>query len=175
MSYIMAAQMGLSIAQGVGDFIASSAEADVSLAVQKYRNTIAALQAARQSNAVELNAVRHIGAEADQQLLIEKTSIRDKGAVAVQAAAAGVEGNSVDAVMRDLTASAINSSYKVKKASQQTQREFAENKRSISISKLLGEDRSVIPQPSPAMAVLGVASKLTSIYNSHQPESQRLF
>lgn len=175
MSYIMAAQMGLSLVNTAASFASSSIEAGLSDTMQKYRNTVAALQAARQQNAVEINAIRERRAEANNLLLIEKTSIRDQGIAEVQAAAAGVEGNSVDAVMRDLKASAINASYEVKKQSQEAQREFAEQKRTININRIVGESREVIPRPSPAMAVLGLGTQALNIYNSHQPESQRLF
>lgn len=167
---IMLAQMGLSIASTASNYFQASAEHKVSSRMQKFRNTMNELSAARQMNAVEVNRVRTDEAGFLADLMLQKQAMQDQAEVENNAAAAGVAGGSVDMVMNDLKASASLASYAQKRKLHDQRTEFKEMKRTIRVNAIMGKDVQVIPKPSAGAALLGVGTNLLDIYDSHQPQ-----
>lgn len=174
MNYLMGAQMGLSLMNSWGEYRVASIRADLQGKIQDYRNAMQRLSAARVENAVTLNQtrVRDSAVAADQ--LLQRTSIRDQAQAKVQAAAAGVSGSSVEMVVRDLRASAGRASYAQRRQAHQQLAELDEQKTSIAIGAITGQDVQVIPRPSVGSLLLGAGTNLISIYDRHQPDGSRV-
>lgn len=174
MSYMMASQMGLSLVNSWGQYQTASIQADLQERIQAYQNTMNRLSAARAENAVTLNEVRTRDAAVQADQMIQKQAMQDQGRAEVDAAAAGVTGNSVEMAARDLKASAGRASYAVKRQTAQQQAELRNQKTSIAISAITNTNIQVIPQPSVGSMLLGAGTNLLNIYDSHQPEGSRL-
>lgn len=171
---IMMAQMGLAGIGMVTDYMAAKDEADLSRKMQKYRNAVNQLNARRQTSAVNVNESRMRSAGAQSEDLIRRTSIVDQGRAAVAAAAAGVKGNSVDMVSREMQGSADRASFAARRQLNQQMADSKQQKASIAIGALMNEDIQVIPKPSMGAMLLGAGTNLLSIYQSHQPDQQPL-
>lgn len=171
---IMMAQMGLSALGDVSDFMAAKSQAKVDRRMQQYRNTLTKLSAARQNNALTINENRVQDAAMIAESTIQQSAIVQKGRAVVAAAAAGVMGNTVDVVQRDLQGSANKASYAQRRQANQQLSDLGENRKSIAINTIIGQDVQVIPKPSPSALLLGAGTNLLSIYDSHQPEGSRL-
>ena len=166
---IMLAQMGLSFTQGLTDFMQAKEQARYAEAVQKYRNTMSALSASRSYNAVTVNEIRAQDALTENDALIQRTAIKDQAAAKLAAAAAGVAGGSVDLAMRDLKASAGRASWAQRRQYNQQLAEMGDQRESIAIAKIANQDISVIPKPDIGSMMLGTATKMLSIWDSHKP------
>lgn len=174
MNSLMMAQMGLGAMGQLSDFMEARNTAKMEKRMQQFRNFATKLNAARQMNAISTNEVRIRDSAMQAQELIQKTSIVDQGRAAVAAAAAGVSGNSVKMVERDLKGSAARASYSQRRQTNQQLSDLSEARTSVAIGAIIGQDMQVIPKPSASALLLGVGAQTLSIYESHQPEGNRL-
>ena len=170
----MYSQMGLSAVQSLGQYASASIQTKLQRSMQEYRNTMSQLSAARAKNAVTINENRAQDAATQAEQMIQRQAIQDQGRQAVDAAAAGVTGNSVEMAARDLRASAGRASYAQERQHQQAMAEMGEQRKSIAIGAIMNQDISVIPKPSAGSMLLGMGTNLLSIYDSHQPEGSRI-
>lgn len=174
MNSIMLSQMGMALAGSIGEYATASSTSKLNSQIQAYRNTMSKLSAARSLNAVTVNQVRTQDAMIIADQMIQKQAMVDQGRQEVEAAAAGVTGNSVAMAARDLRASAGRASYAQKRQATQQQAEMRGQKTSIAISAITNQDIQVIPKPSVGSLLLGTTTTMLSIYDSHQPEGSRL-
>lgn len=174
MSALMFSQMGLSAVQAIGGYAQAQSQASLQRAIQSYRNTMLKLSAARSKNALTVNEARIKDQAAEQDILIQRQSIVDIGRAEVDAAAAGVGGNSVKNVARELRASAGRASFSAQRQKEQQLSNIREQKTTVAIQAITGQDIQVIPKPSAASALLGLGTNLLGIYDSHQPVGSRL-
>lgn len=175
MNTLLLSQMGMSLASSWGQYATANIQTDLQSKIQDYRNTMTRLSAARSENAVTVNQVRTRDAAVAANQMIQKQAMQDQARQRVDAAAAGVTGNSVAMVVRDLKASAGRASYALKRQVNQQHAEFREQRTSIALSAITNQDVQVIPRPSVGSMLLGATTNLLSIYDSHQPEGSRLF
>jgi len=171
---LMLAQMGMSLASSWGDFQTASVQADLQERIQSYRNTMSKLSAARSLNAVTVNEARAGDAATVADVMIQKQSMQDQAQQEVDAAAAGVKGNSVEMAARDLRASAGRARFAQKRQYHQQMADISNQRTSIAIGAITNQDIQVIPRPSVGSMLLGAGTNLLSIYDSHQPEGSRL-
>lgn len=171
---IMMAQMGLAGIGMVTDYMAARDEAAMARKMQKYRNAVNQLNARRQTSAVNVNESRMRSAGAQAEDMIRRTSIVDQGRAAVAAAAAGVKGNSVSMVSREMQGSADRASFAARRQLNQQMADSKQQKASIAIGAVMNEDIQIIPKPSMGAMLLGAGTNLLSIYQSHQPDQQPL-
>lgn len=171
---LMLSQMGMALVGGVGQFASANIQADLQTRIQTFRNTMNELSAARSTNAVTINEVRTRDAATTAELMIQRTAMKDQAKAEVDAAAAGVTGNSVKMVMNDLKASAGRASYAQRRQANQQLGDMAEQKKSIALSAITNTDIQVIPKPSVGSMLMGVGTNLLGIYDSHQPEGSKL-
>ena len=174
MNTLMLSQMGLSLVGSWGAYASAGIQSDLEERIQSYRNTMNRLSAARATNAVTVNQVRARDAAVQADTLIQRQAITDQAQAEVEAAAAGVMGNSVRMTIRDLRASAGRASFALERQANQQQAEFREQKTSIALSAITNTDVQVIPKPSLGAMLLGAGTNLLNIYDSHQPEGSRL-
>ena len=174
MNTLMLSQMGLSLVGSWGAYASAGIQSDLEERIQSYRNTMNRLSAARATNAVTVNQVRARDAAVQADTVIQRQAITDQAQAEVEAAAAGVMGNSVRMTTRDLRASAGRASFALERQANQQQAEFREQKTSIALSAITNTDVQVIPKPSLGAMLLGAGTNLLNIYDSHQPEGSRL-
>lgn len=165
---LMLGQMGLSLVGSATQFASQSIATKMQSAYQDYRNTMSALNAAQTKNAITLNEIAVRDASISEAADIETQSLRDKGAAEVAAASAGVKGNSVNLVMRELAGSAARANKN--RIDNLTAQYTAQNqeRRNVEVGQVMGKDVSVIPKVSAATALIGAGTSLLNIWDSHQ-------
>lgn len=174
MNTLMLSQMGLSLAGTWGQFQTASIQADLQERIQAYRNTMSKLSAARSMNAITVNEARASDAATQADVLIQRQSMQDQAQQEVNAAAAGVKGNSVEMAARDLRASAGRARFAQKRQHHMQMTDLSNQRTSVAIGAITNQDVQVIPRPSVGSMLLGAGTNLLSIYDSHQPEGSRL-
>lgn len=165
---LMFAQMGLSIAQGIGSYASANIKARMQESIQDYRNTMSALSAAEAQNTVTHNEIAVLDAADQQREQQQIIALKQEGAADVASAAAGVSGTTSDLIMKDLKASAARAN---KARLDQVEAQFiayGQERKNIELSNIYNKDISVIPKPSAASALLGIGTNLLSIYDQHQ-------
>jgi hypothetical protein len=186
---LMLTQMGLSIAGGVTDAMAIGAQnhamkmdeksreatRKAAAAVQAYRNTMNALDAAQKLNTVSQNEVIIRDGSVALDGDIQAQALRDQGSGEVAAAAAGVKGNSVNLTMRELARSSTVAQKNRLDNLKASYAASATDRKNINLARIMGKDISVIPPISPASRALGIGSSILStgaqlidIWDSHQ-------
>lgn len=174
MNALMYSQMGLSLVQGLGQYQSASIQAKLQQRIIDYRNTMSRISAARSLNAVTVNEARTRDTAVQSDVMIQQQAIQDQSRQVVDAAAAGVAGNSVDMIAKDLRASAGMAGFAQKRKLHQQMAEMGAQRQSIAIGAITNEDVQVVPKPSIGAMLLGAGANLLDIYDSHQPEGSRL-
>lgn len=175
MAKLSAAQMrmGVQAFGGITDFMIGGIQADMNEAAQAHANAMRELASASARNQVTQAEVQIRDKSQRLSVALQQQEIRDRGAAEVSAAAAGVEGGSVEQAMLGLRRSAMQAQHARMRnrdanlLAQDTQRN------NIQLATVLGEDISVIPRPSAASAMLGLGAQLIQTYDENQPEGSR--
>ena len=162
------AQMGLSIAQGVGNFASASIEARMRRSTQAFRNTMAALSAAQSQNAITVNEIGVLDGADQLREQQQIAAVQQEGAAAVASAAAGVSGTTTELVVKDLKASAARANKARLDNVENQFLSFGQERKNIELSRIYNRDISVIPKPSAASAALGIGTNLLGVYDSNQ-------
>ena len=174
MSNLMFMQMGLAVAQGWSDFQHAKISARMQKAEQEYRNTMAALSSAQSQNVVTINEINVRDAGIQVGEMQQQQSLADRGSAEVGAAAAGVRGTSVQLIQRDILASAARANKSRLDQLQQQFASFGQERRNIEVHRAYNKDVSVIPKPTAASALLGIGTRMLSIWDSHQTPGETI-
>lgn len=170
----MYARMGLSIAEGATGFLNQGIAASLQASLQKYRNQMLQISAAMANNAVTHNEISTRDASTRLNFAIQQQAAADQGSAEVAAAAAGVQGGSVDATMRGLRRSAANAqAARQMRAKAEAQAHHQERKNN-NISAIFGRDTTPIDRPSLLSSAVGLGTTLLDNYDDYQPEGDKL-
>ncbi len=150
-------------------------------AAQAHRNTMNKLSGAVRQNAVTSAQIQTQDKGARLAQAIQTQSMKDQGAAAVSAAAAGVSGGSVRATMLGLRRSALNAHDARQRNSDSAIMALEEDRKNTSRAVIMGEDISVLPErvadvlpaPSAASALLGLTTGLIDTYDANQPKGSK--
>ncbi len=169
----MQMRMGVQAFGGVADFMIGGIQASMNEAAQAHSNTMRELASAQATNQVTLAESQIRDKSVRLSAALQQQSLKDQGAAEVSAAAAGVKGGSVDQMMLGLRRSAVQAqdarmrNRDANLLAQDTQRN------NIKLASILGEDISVLPQPSVASAMLGLGATLLDTYDENQPKGSK--
>lgn len=169
---LMYADMGLTVLDSVAAYSSSKEQYKLEKSVQNYKNKMTALATAWALGTSTYNEARFTEADTLLQVDIQVQGMRDVAAFDVEAAAAGVIGNSVAAGRSDLLATEMRAQTSRARGARQQRIAFAQERKNLRIDSVFNEDVSTIRKPSALGAVLGTAAKLTDVWNEHNPESR---
>ncbi len=175
MASLMYAQMGLSIIGGLGQSAVAREQAKMQESLQRYRNTISALQGAQNRNVITRDEISAQDASVRQDLEIQRQGIIAEGQARVSSASAGVSGGSINRVMQGLRNSVARAQYARTEGLEQQYTTFGQERRNVGVAQALSKDVTVIPRPSAASTLLGIGTDLLKTYDAHQPIGDRLF
>lgn len=149
-------------------YAASSASAKAQEKWQTYKNKMVGFISGEQQDDVTTNLSLAEVASGNQNFMIQKQELEAEGTARVNAAAAGVSGNSVDATMQDIARNAAN--QQDQRIQQMTTQQMAadKEKRSIVINAQNSMDYSSITQPSLITTGLSMLSKDMQISNHYE-------
>ncbi len=175
MPSLMYKQMGLAAIGGLASAVVSKEQARLDESIQRYRNTISALQGAQSRNTITENEIAAQDASTRQDLEIQRQGIIAEGQARTSSATAGISGGSTNRVLQGLRNSVARAQYGRTERLEQQFNAFGAERRNVGISQALSKDTSVIPSPSAASALLGIGTDLLRTYDAHQPKGDRLF
>ena len=154
------ASAGLTIATGVTDFMNASIASDLASKLQKYRNQMLEITAAMNDRAISQNEIRTRDASVRLAFQNAMTSRADIAKANVSAAAAGVQGRSVDRTLRGLRGSALNAQAARKEQTRQEMSKHASERINNRVSTIMQRDITVHEKPSMMFAIGGIAKGL---------------
>ena len=164
------AKMGNQVIGAVSNHFLAKTQAKMQQDAQEHRNVMSSISAALQQNSVTHAEISTIDQATQLKQQIAVASIQDKGNAEVNAAAAGVAGNSVDQTMRGLERSALQANYARIRNTRSQMQAHGQDRTNITLSKIYGKDITVFQKPSVAMSLLGLGTTLLDTYNSNQPK-----
>lgn len=149
-------QAGIGAGSALAGYFLAKEQTKLQRESQRHRNAVLGLNANLQRNALELKEIeaRQANRRVDQQIQLQ--SMQEKAAGEVSAAASGVTGGSVDAVMRGLERSAMTAQAARLQNVSSMFRGLGQERRNINVGQILGEDRTVIPGPGIANLLLSM-------------------
>lgn len=161
MQYLMAGQSMLSSIQG---YQAEKAQYKASMAWQKYSNTMIRLSDSINQNAITTNSIFAQDQSIFEEQQIQEGSIGALAQAEVGAAAAGVKGRSVNQSMLDIKRNAANRENERVINLRNQFIAFDQQRLQSRFSAEQSQDRSYLPKPSLASALLNGASKAAGAY-----------
>lgn len=141
---------------------------------QRHKNAVLGLNANLQRDALELKEIDARQADRDLSEQIQMQSMAQKAQAEVSAAAAGVTGGSVEAVMTGLERSAMRAQAARMENTSSLFRQLGQQRRDINVGQILGEDRTVIPGPSVGSLLLSMGTSALQGYGSQKEFGSKL-
>lgn len=172
-TYTMGLQLGAGALGAATDFLVASEQAKMRENARKHNNAMRAISAGEQVKALERKGTATKQAAARAMLADSIVNMQDRASAEVSAAAAGVAGGSVEAVMRDIERSALYQQGNRLDSHENAQRAIEQEKQNVRLQSVMGENVSVVGKPSLASSVLGLGISSIGIYDQHQPEGQQ--
>lgn len=171
MWWMMAAQAGIALASQAMQTSAGSEDAKISKKVQKYKERMQALSAATSQNAITTNLTQTMLESGENAIIIQKNRIKAEGAAAVEAAAAGVSGPSVNGTLRDIARNSAQSEYFRQRKLRGDFLQAEASRRGIAMDAKMGKDiGGTLGKPSVAAGLLNVANTGLKLYNEYDQE-----
>ncbi len=168
------AQMGLDVGTGVTSFINQGIASSLAAKLQKYRNRMLEVSAAMNRRVITLNEVATRDASIRMSWELQRTAAQDQGSAEVSAAAAGVQGNNVDATMRGLRSSALGAQAARKSRFRAEMRAHHNERVNLNVGTIMGKDIQVQSRPSMLSAAIGLGATLMDTYDADQPDGDKL-
>ena len=166
----MLGKMGTQIVGAFAQHQVADVQSKMEKSAQAYGNTMRLLSSAQKENNVSQQEANLSDASKRLSASIQRESLKSRSAAEVNAAAAGVSGGSVKAIMTGLRRSNIQAQFARTRNLASNLQHTAAQRRNIQLAAVLGEDVRIIPTPSPATALLGLTATLIDTYDANQPE-----
>jgi hypothetical protein len=131
---------------------------------QRHGNAIRALNANLQRNQLELQEIDIRNANRDASKSIQLKTMQEQAMAKVGAAASGVTGGSVSAVMRGLQrTSMLTQARRMENTSAQF-RSVGQSRRNVNVGQIVGEDRTQISSPGIGSLLLNMGTAVGESY-----------
>lgn len=145
-------------------------DAEAKKAWQAYKNTMTQLSNANNQNILTTNENIAAGASRAQAFAIDRSEYLTSAQAEVAAAADGVGGRSVNAVMFDVERNATMAQSRRKQDLQAQFMQIDNQRKQSDFSAAMQMDYSPIPEPNPATYALNFATDMTKLWNSSKPK-----
>lgn len=174
MSKLMLADMGLNIAAGLGSYFVAKEQSKIQEILQKYQNTMADLSAGMAMNNLAKNRAQVRDNNVFADLSIQSAAMQEQAAYQVEAAAAGVVGNSVAVGMRQREADAARAQSSRERQYSAEMMQLEDQKKNVQMSSIYNRDVSPIQKPSLGASLLGIGANLVQTWDAHNPVDRRV-
>jgi RNase P/RNase MRP subunit p29 len=166
----MMTQMGLTAFNGIANMFISQSERGVQKIMDRYNNTMAALSAAESNNSLTRNEIA-IGDQAKMAEAADQSmAMMAKEAARVEAAAAGIAGNSVDSTLNAIDRGKAQRQAALAREQKTQMIGINDQRRQVAVNLAYGKAISVMPSTLPSQ-MLGLAGSLLDVYKTYQPET----
>jgi len=170
--FMMLGKMANQVAGAYGQYSTSKIQFQMQESARKHKEAMTALSAAQQFNAVTVQEAQTRDAGMRAAVSLNMQSLGNRSAAEVQAAAAGVAGNSVDQTMIQLERSALSANAARKLTLKSKRQAHGQQRKNIRMQQIYGRDISTPIPPSPTSALLGLGMTLLNSYNENQPKGE---
>lgn len=173
MSSLMYADMGLSVAAGLTNYMVGKETSKLNRSIQAYQNTMAALSTGRSLNNITRNEIGMRDAAAFAQVSIQSQALEEQAAFQVEAAAAGVIGNSVAVGLRARQGDAARAKTSLNRQFEAEQLNIEDQRTAVKMSEIYNRDISPISKPNLGATLLSTGANLIATWDAHNPEDRR--
>lgn len=148
------------------DFLVARERNKLDKEMQRHRNAVTGISSNLQRNATTLQEidVRQANRRTDQT--IQTRAMQDQASAEVSAAAAGVTGGSVQAVMRGLKRSELNAQHARIDGTENAYQTLGQQRKNINISQIFQTDNTVLPGPSVSALLLSMGTAAYDVYSA---------
>ncbi len=167
---LMMTQMGLTAINGVANIFISQSQRGVQKIIDEYNDKMAALSAGESNNALTRNQVSIWDQAKFADAKEQSVALQAKEAARVQAAAAGVEGNSVDTTITGIDRAKAQQQEALQREQKQALTGINDQRRNIAVNLAYGKAINIMPS-STASQLLGLSANLLDVYKSYQPDT----
>ena len=171
---LMYADVGVTVLEGVTNFLSARTDYRLNKAIQKHQEVMRGISAALARNTINQNRVR-AGREAVYAAIgIDAQSAADMADARVSAAAAGVEGVSVQEGLADLRRSRLLALTGLGEAVSDVNASYADQERTLALDMIYSRDTTPITRPSVLGHLLDTSTKTMDAYDRNQPKGSKL-
>ncbi|MGX9389622.1 virion core protein, T7 gp14 family [Nitrobacteraceae bacterium UC4449_H16] len=151
-------------------FSAAQDDAKAKKAWQAYKNTMLKLSDANNQNILTVNENIARRSSSEQAFGIARSEYLTSAQAEVSAAASGVEGRSVNAVLFDVERNATMAQSRRKSDLEAQYLQIDNQRAQSSFQAAMQMDYSPIPEPNPATYMLNFATDVGKLYQSSRPK-----
>lgn len=173
MSKLMYADMGLSVAANLTQYFVGREQSKLQKSIQNYQNTMSALSTGQSLNNITRNAAGARDASIFANVSIQSQALEEQAAFMVEAAAAGVVGNSVAVGLRARKADAARARTSLDRQYKAEQLNIEDQRKQVRMSQVYNKDISPISKPSLGATLLSTGAQLMETWDAHNPEDRR--
>lgn len=173
MANLMYAEMFTNVASGVAQYMVSREEAKLAASQRKYNRTMAALSASVARNVVTENEANLRDQSVFARLSIQAAGMQERASFDVEAAAAGITGNSIEVHRNQRTADEARARTSMERQALQQRRQFGQQRTQIRMDEIRSRDISPLPQANLGAAMFNIAGGLIDTWNVHNPVDRR--
>lgn len=171
----MYADMGMQVIGAVGGYLSAAEDAKLATAMRKYQQKMSALSAAIANNGI----TRNIRATQDQAVYadtsIQSAALKEQADAAVEAAAAGIIGNSVNVTSVQLSADEARAQTSRKMQFTQQMQTYGDQRKSLALDRIFSRDISPIAQPRIGSTLLSLGKDLIDTRDAHVTPDRQTF
>lgn len=174
MANLMYMEMGQSLISNVASYGVSLQESKLAKSMQRYKQMMSDLSAALSQNAVTLNEIETSDKMTNAKLDLESKAMADQANYAVEAAAAGLIGQSIGLGSTVREADAARAGVSLQRSYDEQRRAFGAQRTQIELDRIYGKDISVISNPSIGGALFNAGTDLADVWDAHNPVDRRI-
>jgi hypothetical protein len=165
----MYAEMGLNVFAGLGEMFVSSEQAKLAKFQRKYNETMSALSAAQNMNAITDNEIATQDQSVYAKLSIQTAAMQESADYDVEAAAAGVMGKSVRMGSIQLQADEARADTSLSRQAAAQRRAHGQQRTQVDLQRIYGKDVSPLPKTNIAASLFKIGSGLIDTWDAHNP------
>lgn len=173
MANLMYAEMGLNMFTKVGGYLVSREQAKLARSQRKYEETMAALSAASNKNAINENQIAMEDQTVFARLSIQTAAMQEQADFDVEAAAAGVMGRSIRMGKQQLAADAARAETSLDRQAQAQRRQFGQQRTQVDAARIWGKDVSPLPTANLGATLFDLTTSTIDIWDAHNPKDRQ--
>lgn len=158
------AQAAIGVGSAIFGHMAAREQAKHKRENQRHGNAIRALNANLQRNQLELQEIDIRNANRDASKSIQLKTMQEQAMAKVGAAASGVTGGSVSAVMRGLQRNSMLTQARRMENTSAQFRSVGQSRRNVNVGQIVGEDRTQISSPGIGSLLLNMGTAVGESY-----------
>ncbi len=165
--------MGMSVIDSVGSYLTGAEQAKLAAATRRYQEKMQALSAAVSYNGITRNEAATVEQNVFADVSVQAAGLQERAEYDVEAAAAGIVGNSVNVGRVQLQGDEARAQTSRKRKFTQQMMSYGDQRKDVSLQRIFSQDITPIQRSNIGNAVFGVASNLIDVWDAHNPSDRQ--